>query len=758
MGAGAGCTRVTRPYEATTHDSSILSGSTKSIVRTTDDGSSPKNCVVAAVLEKGNGTMAGKKSVSDIGTRPLTLTLIRDQTGSVMKPLTFTLPEWRDQIQQDGGIIDKTGLLWLKGALFGVLKSEKGSYRHDANVTAITAVMVEHDTGKISFDKAIATLKKAKLRWLAYTSPSYKKVEKEKWRLVLPLSSHAKPERHVELVAAINGLFDGQLAPESFTLSQAYYFGPVNGNVDHRCEIGDGDFLDLRSDLAAKCIYKDGGNVPPKSRSRKGKRRLERNHFHGLKRDDVDPDKVRFALSKIDADDYLVWMKVGAGLANQYGEDGRDIFHDWSATSNKYQESFCDEKFEDFAAMTEFSIATIFFLADEADENWREEFKNRPADDAAVKPSLNGKSSSIIIHRADQILMRPKQWLWRGRLLSGAQEMITGQPGLGKSQLQIDLMARATTGRNWPDGVPGIDPVNVLMLTAEDTLDQEVVPRLSAAQADLAHIHIIKCIRKDDKDRQFLLGQDLDRLKDVVRDIGKVGLICIDPITAYMGGKIDSHKTTDVRGQLGPLKDFAEEMNVAISTITHPPKGGGQRAIDSFIGSQAFIAVARIGHICIEEIEFDEETREKTPTGRMLFCDVKNNAARRGTTLAYRIEQVTVSGSNPFDLITAPHIVWQGAVDVNADDALAAHSVGRGRKSEEQVEAQKFLRELLADGKPIAKAVIIEKGAAYGFSEKQIRTAKENLNIQAEKIAFDGGWSWKLPKPPKPLPPRGRQP
>jgi hypothetical protein len=36
---------------------------------------------------------------------------------------------------------------------------------------------------------------------------------------------------------------------------------------------------------------------------------------------------------------------------------------------------------------------------------------------------------------------------------------------------------------------------------------------------------------------------------------------------------------------LGPLKDFAERMNVAISTITHPPKSSSQRAIDHFIGS-----------------------------------------------------------------------------------------------------------------------------------------------------------------------------
>ena len=49
-------------------------------------------------------------------------------------------------------------------------------------------------------------------------------------------------------------------------------------------------------------------------------------------------------------------------------------------------------------------------------------------------------------------------------------------------------------------------------------------------------------------------------LERAVADIGEVGLITIDPITAYMGAKLDSHKTTEVRSQLGPLKDFAERL------------------------------------------------------------------------------------------------------------------------------------------------------------------------------------------------------
>jgi hypothetical protein len=109
---------------------------------------------------------------------------------------------------------------------------------------------------------------------------------------------------------------------------------------------------------------------------------------------------------------------------------------------------------------------------------------------------------------------------------------------------------------------------------------------------DLTRVHILKYIKTDRYKRQFLLSEDLGKLEKLVAEMGNVGLVTLDPITAYMG-KTSSSQPTDVRWQLGPLKDFAEQTNVAVSTVTHPAKNPGPRAIDHFIGSQAFIAAGR---------------------------------------------------------------------------------------------------------------------------------------------------------------------
>ena len=64
----------------------------------------------------------------------------------------------------------------------------------------------------------------------------------------------------------------------------------------------------------------------------------------------------------------------------------------------------------------------------------------------------NRKTSSII--RATDVVMRAKNWLWKGHLLRGALELLAGIPGLGKSQVQCSYVACATAGLPWPDGYP----------------------------------------------------------------------------------------------------------------------------------------------------------------------------------------------------------------------------------------------------------------------------------------------------------------
>ena len=54
------------------------------------------------------------------------------------------------------------------------------------------------------------------------------------------------------MVDRANALFGGVLAGESWTVSQSYYLGHIEGDAHFRCEITEGDFIDVRRDLGAQ--------------------------------------------------------------------------------------------------------------------------------------------------------------------------------------------------------------------------------------------------------------------------------------------------------------------------------------------------------------------------------------------------------------------------------------------------------------------------------------------------------------------------
>ena len=214
-----------------------------------------------------------------------------------------------------------------------------------------------------------------------------------------------------------------------------------------------------------------------------------------------------------------------------------------------------------------------------------------------------------------------------------------------------------------------------------------------------------------------------------------------------MGGKLDSHKATEVRSQLGPLKDFAERTNTAVSAITHPAKNAGQRAIDHFIGSQAFIAAARIGHACFKEMKVNEETEEKIETGRVLFTTPKHSPSAAMPTLAFRIIGGVTVGQDEQTrtIIISSHAVWDAnPVDITADAAIAAGE-SKGKAKGERAEVKRFLHNLLAGGRDVPQQEIMDAGKQLGFSEKQIRGAARDLKVVMGKSEFQGASLWALP-------------
>ena len=319
----------------------------------------------------------GFETASDIDTRTVTITFFLDKAAQSLHTADLTLSQLANRIAKQAAA-SKMELPWLKLAIFGNKRSEKNCLRTNENVVQITGIETEHDAGEILFDTAIAVMREARIRSLLYTSPSYMPATKERWRILVPLSQNHPPETREELVARINGLFAGKIAPESFVLSQAYLFGHVD-NPDHRVEVVDGDFLDLRDDLYAGSIFKDGSRVGDQAANGSSNGGGQQRRHKPRAADDpepVDRDKIEAALDVISSDcSYEIWRNVGGALHRELGESGFELFDRWSAKATaKYNADECRERWRGVRSLREYTARTIFYLADQADPGWRDRY------------------------------------------------------------------------------------------------------------------------------------------------------------------------------------------------------------------------------------------------------------------------------------------------------------------------------------------------------------------------------------------------
>ena len=325
-------------------------------------------------------------------------------------------------------------------------------------------------------------------------------------------------------------------------------------------------------------------------------------------------------------------------------------------------------------------------------------------------------------------------WLWRGWLALGKLSVIDGDPGLGKSAAVLDIAARVSTGRSFPDGSRcEAGAGGVVILSAEDGLADTIKPRLDAAGADTSRILSLATVPVEDEgirhERLLSIPEDIPLIEHAVGHIG-AKLVIVDPLMAFLSGEINSHKDQDVRRALAPLAAMAERAGAAIHVVRHLSKGDGRSPIYRGGGSIGIIGAARMGSLVAKDPQ-DDNRRVLAPT--------KNNLAMQPKSLLYRLEEADNG---------AVEVVWTGETGLSAGDLLQTPN---GAESEARTEAEDFLTSLLADG-PVPSEEVFRESKEAGISTSTLRRAKKNLGISPERENESGGkrgsgkWVWKLPK------------
>jgi hypothetical protein len=319
-------------------------------------------------------------------------------------------------------------------------------------------------------------------------------------------------------------------------------------------------------------------------------------------------------------------------------------------------------------------------------------------------------------------------WLWSGRIALGKLQLFVGDPEKGKSLVSIDVAARVSRGRDFPDGAR-CEPGDILIVSCEDDASDTVAPRLHEAGADLARVHRIKGVKVILGDGQsgqslFNLERDTDKLQEALEKSTDIKLIIIDPVAAYMG-KIDTHVDSAVRAVLGPLAELAAKRKIAVIGIMHLRKADAA-AMLRVSGSIGFVAASRV----VWGFGPDPDRPD-----RQIMVAVKNNLGPKAPSLAYKI---VGSRTNPAIGV----IEWLNDKVTYSPDEVLDNSPRR-KHGQTQNDAERWLHALLADG-PLPQPRIKSLAAAEGFSWATVRRAKHALGIKPQKSGMDSGWTWSL--------------
>jgi 5S rRNA maturation endonuclease (ribonuclease M5) len=349
--------------------------------------------------------------------------------------------------------------------------------------------------------------------------------------------------------------------------------------------------------------------------------------------------------------------------------------------------------------------------------------------------TMPGTPSRITATCAADVAPQAVSWLWPGWLPFGKLVSFDGAPGIGKSTLVIDLIARASRGGPMPNEYERtFDPVRTMIAGVEDGWADTVRPRLDAANADLNHVHFLTA----NAGESVTIPKDVREVGEHALDLGAKWLH-LDSIMGVLDENTNAYSDHEVRRALSSLKDQADRYGLLVTFVRHPRKSGGL-AVHAGGGSIAFTALARVG--LFVGLDPSDESEDQNDRRRVLAVG-KSNLGRLPNPLAFAMVGSPLGGAA---------ISWRGVSTVSADQLAAPAAAssqsagGRADRPAPRGPERTFLQELLADGARIAVDDIKAHAAERGLAWRTVHRAADDLGVSKERAkVFRGGSEWYLP-------------
>jgi hypothetical protein len=555
---------------------------------------------------------------------PIWVTVFRDKGASQKTEQQTTLRKMVGGLKVTRAP-SKAQLPWLKLATFGHFKTEKNSYRNDANVVDIFGAEADYDGETITMDRAAHVITNANVGAVIYSSPS-NKADAPRWRILCATSRRLSPQERAGMVARLNGLFVGALARESFTLSQAYYYGAIEGATDHRVITVEGRCIDLCDELDEGALFPTrqdrlaapAAPVAPRSLGTGwnggtpyGRRALEnecnaiRNAGEGEKHHAL--NKAAWSIGGLVSAGEL---DEGAALAELRGalSDIRSRCVDYEAAQRTLEGSFEAGKGtprksppplvkdEPPPPLRHMMGVPLMPQAEEVDLETGE----------ILEPAVKAPVSPIWIDPNDwtAAAIPPRPWVVKGYLMRGSVAVLSGQGAGGKSSLMVRWTIALALGEAVGEFEPSA-PCKVVNYNVEDDRDEQL-RRYSAGlismkrqPSDIAG-KVIRCgpaeigtlFERDQATGRVTPTPAMDALERLCVETGASVLVC-DPLAELHNA--EENDNTAMRAVVAAFRGMAQRLGIAVMVLHHDRKGNNAPGdMDRMRGASAITGAVRV--------------------------------------------------------------------------------------------------------------------------------------------------------------------